>query len=177
MDANSEISGRSAKDQEDWQLAIARGIAFLLADTCSLYMKTQGFHWNVHGEQFRALHLLFEEQYSEMLSAMDTLAERIRTLGLFAPGSLTEMSALSRISQQRGVPGAKEMLRELIRDHADVVTRIRELRSAMVEAGDEASIVLLDSRLGSHEKMKWMLEASSDEQADQAIPSVLDSYS
>ncbi len=166
----------SDDEQGGWKIAIGRGLAFVLADTCCLYMKTHGFHWNVCGEQFFGLHRLFKEQYEDMWTGMDALAIRIRELGLFVPGSLTEMRTLSTLSEQRGVPTWGDMLRELISDHSIQVDRICALRPALVEAGDTTSVKLVDERRMAHERMKWMLESSCSVRSSHVVLSVLETY-
>src|SRR5436309_11385214 len=93
---------------------IAQGLARLLADTYTLYLKTHNFHWNVTGPMFQTLHLMFETQYTELAAAVDLIAERIRALGSPAPGTYGEFSRLSSIKEPDGVPNAQEMIRQLV---------------------------------------------------------------
>src|SRR5688500_12413893 len=79
--------------------AIAEGLSRLLADTYTLYLKTHNYHWNVTGPMFNTLHLMFEQQYTELALAVDLIAERIRALGLPAPGTYTQFAALSSIKE------------------------------------------------------------------------------
>lgn len=81
---------------------IAEGLSRLLADTYTLYLKTHNFHWNVTGPRFQSLHLMFEQQYTELALAVDSVAERIRTLGYPAPGSYSEYARLSSIAETAG---------------------------------------------------------------------------
>ena len=97
--------------------AIVEKLSRLLADSYTLYLKTHNFHWNVTGPMFRDLHLLFEEHYNELASAVDVIAERVRTLGAPAPGTYREFSKLTRIKEPDGVPAAVEMIAELTADH------------------------------------------------------------
>src|SRR6478672_1206646 len=78
---------------------VVDGLARLLADTYTLYLKTHNFHWNVTGPQFRSLHLMFEEEYTELAESVDVIAERIRSLGHFAPGSYREFGKLSAVRE------------------------------------------------------------------------------
>src|ERR671911_208378 len=78
---------------------IADGLARLLADSYTLYLKTHKYHWNVTGPMFQTLHLMFEQQYNELALAVDLVAERIRALGLPAPGSYKEFSELTSIKE------------------------------------------------------------------------------
>src|ERR1700760_2349395 len=84
--------------------AIAGGLSRLLADTYTLYLTTHNFHWNVTGPMFNTLHLMFEGQYNELALAVDSIAERIRALGVFAPGSYKDFAKLSSIAEADGVP-------------------------------------------------------------------------
>ena len=86
---------------------IASGLSYFLADAYTLYLKTHSFHWNVTGPMFNALHTMFETEYTEQWTALDEIAERIRTLGFHAPGSYAEFAKLSSLSEepsQDGVP-------------------------------------------------------------------------
>src|SRR3569832_1525141 len=94
--------------------AIAEGLSPLLADTYTLYLKTHGFHWNVEGPMFNTLHLMFMTQYTELWGALDLIAERIRALGIPAPGSYKRYSELSSIKEEHGVPSAEDMIRQLV---------------------------------------------------------------
>jgi starvation-inducible DNA-binding protein len=99
---------------EDSRKEIALGLGRVLADTYSLYLKTHYFHWNVTGPQFNSLHLMFEQQYTELAVAVDDIAERIRSLGVFAPGSYSDFAELTSIPETREVPSAEEMVRLLV---------------------------------------------------------------
>src|SRR5271154_1536058 len=93
---------------------IADGLSRTLADTYTLYLKTHNFHWNVTGPMFQTLHLMFEQQYNELWLAVDLLAERIRALGLPAPGTYKEFGALASIKDDDGVPAAQDMIGRLV---------------------------------------------------------------
>src|SRR5947209_9761741 len=102
---------------ENERAAIAAGLSRLLADTYTLYLKTHNFHWNVTGPMFQTLHLMFETQYNELWLATDTIAERIRALGSFAPATNSEFAKLSSIKEPKGIPKAKAMIKELVEGH------------------------------------------------------------
>ena len=106
---------------------IAEGIAHLLADTYTLYLKTHNFHWNVTGPMFNTLHLMFEEQYTELAQAVDEIAERIRALGFPAPGTYKQFAELSSIEETEGVPDAQEMIRQLVQGQEAVVRTARKV--------------------------------------------------
>ncbi len=139
--------------------AIAEGLATLLADTYTLYLKTHNYHWNVTGPLFNTLHLMFEQQYNELALAVDQIAERIRALGHFAPGSYRDYAALTRIEEESGTPEAEEMIRSLIRGQETVVRTARELFGTVEAARDEPTADLLTQRMQVHEKTAWMLRS------------------
>jgi starvation-inducible DNA-binding protein len=153
-------------EEKDQPTAPAQGLvvhdlARLLADTYTLYLKTQGYHWNVVGPNFRSLHLMFEEQYEELSDAVDEIAERIRTLGPLAPGSYREMAALASVSDEEGAPEAMEMVSRLI-DANEVVIRTAGAVVRAAEAiGDPASLDLATQRIAVHEKTLWTLRATA----------------
>jgi starvation-inducible DNA-binding protein len=138
-------------------------LARLLADTYTLYLKTHGYHWNVTGPRFPSLHVLFEEQYIEMRDAVDEIAERIRALGVMAPGSYRQLGRLTSIEEDEGVPGALEMVRHLADDHETVATTAQAALRAAEEAGDAATVDLATRRITVHEKARWMLRATAED--------------
>jgi len=147
--------GISEKDRQ----RIAAGLAHLLADNYTLYLKTHSFHWNVKGPMFQTLHLMFMEQYNELWLALDQIAERIRALGLPAPGTSSEFAKLTSIAETPGAPDAKEMVRLLVQGHEAVAKTARKIFPAVEKANDEATADLLTQRLQVHEKTAWMLRS------------------
>ena len=142
------------------RLEIADGLSRLLADTYTLYLKTHNFHWNVTGPQFNSLHLMFENQYTELADAVDLIAERIRALGVPAPGSYSAFAALSSIAEALGNPPAEEMVAILAADQLAVVRTARSVFPVADEAHDEPTADLLTQRMQVHEKTGWMLRAT-----------------
>jgi len=138
---------------------ITDGLSRLLADTYSLYLKTHNFHWNVTGPMFQTLHAMFETQYDELAIAVDLIAERIRALGHYAPGSYTDFQKLSAIPETSGVPSATDMIRELVQGQETVVRTARSLFPAVEAAHVEATADLLTQRIQLHEKTAWMLRS------------------
>lgn len=138
---------------------IAEGLSHLLADTYTLYLKTHYFHWNVTGPMFNTLHLMFETQYTELAAAVDVIAERIRALDFYAPGTYREFVKLSSIAESDSVPNAQDMIRELVAGHEAVVRTARSIFPTAEEVSDEASADLLTQRLQLHEKTAWMLRS------------------
>ena len=138
---------------------IAAGLASLLADSYTLYLKTHNFHWNVTGPMFQTLHVMFEAQYTELALAVDLIAERIRALGFPAPGSYGEFVKLTSIKDTTGVPKAEKMIRLLVEGQEAVVRTARSLFPVVEKAGDEATADLLTQRIQLHEKTAWMLRS------------------
>jgi starvation-inducible DNA-binding protein len=138
---------------------IAQGLSRLLADTYTLYLKTHNFHWNVTGPMFQTLHLMFETQYNELALAVDLIAERIRALGYPAPGTYAEFSKLTSIQEPKGVPGAQDMIRELVAGQEAVVKTARSVFPLVDKVNDEPSADLLTQRMQVHEKTAWMLRS------------------
>lgn len=138
---------------------IADGLSGLLADEYTLYLKTHSFHWNVTGPMFNTLHLMFEQHYTEAALAVDLVAERIRALGLPAPGTYRQFAELSSIREEPGVPEWKEMVRQLVRGHEACVKTARQIFPGAEAAGDEPSCDLLTQRMQLHEKTAWMLRS------------------
>jgi starvation-inducible DNA-binding protein len=147
--------GIAEKDRK----AIADGLSRLLADSYTLYLKTHNFHWNVTGPMFNTLHLMFETQYTELAAAVDEIAERIRALGYPAPGSYAAYSKLSSIKEAEGVPGAEEMIAQLVQGQEAVVRTAREVFPTVDKAHDEPTADLLTQRMQVHEKNAWMLRS------------------
>lgn len=138
---------------------IAQGLSHLLADTYTLYLKTHYFHWNVTGPMFNTLHLMFEAQYTELALAVDLVAERIRSLDVYAPGTYRDFVKLSSIKETVAVPKAQDMIKELVAGHEAVCRTARSVFPAAEAASDEATADLLTQRLQLHEKTAWMLRS------------------
>ncbi len=141
---------------------ISEGLSRLLADTYTLYLKTHNFHWNVKGPLFNTLHAMFEEQYTELATAVDDIAERIRALGFPAPGSYAQFGGLTSIGEETNVPSAEEMIAQLARDQEIVVRTAREVLPVAEEAHDAPTADLVTQRMQTHEKTAWMLRSMLD---------------
>ena len=148
-------TGIAEKDRKK----IAEGLSRLLADTYTLYLKTHNYHWNVEGPMFNTLHLMFEQQYTELALAVDLIAERIRALGHPAPGSYSAYAKLATVKEATGVTSAEEMIRALAKDQESVVRTARSIFPATEKANDEPTADLLTQRMQVHEKTAWMLRA------------------
>lgn len=154
---------------------LAGGMTALLADTYAVYHSTQVSHWNVEGPMFRALHELFEQQYREQADAIDTIAERVRCLGFYAPATLGQLLELTRVRQPERRPGdAQAMLDHLIEAHTQIVHRINEVRTMAEKVLDDATADLLVERLRVHEEALWMLRSQAGrDSAELATPTRL----
>ena len=135
----------------------------MLADSYTLYLKTHNYHWNVTGPLFQTLHAMFEEQYTELATAVDIIAERIRSLGLPAPGSYTQFHKLASVKEETGLPSAKDMIRNLLSGHETTAKTARSVFPSAEEGGDEATLDLLTQRIHIHEKTAWMLRSLLEE--------------
>lgn len=137
---------------------VATALEQVLADTYALYAKTHGYHWNIEGPRFAQLHLLFETHYNELWMALDLIAERIRSLGQYAP-SVEAVGSRSSIKADNGVPGEDQMLANLVTAHETVVKAARACLKTAEEAGDQATADLMTQRVAIGEKTAWMLRA------------------
>jgi starvation-inducible DNA-binding protein len=144
---------------EEQRKAIAHGLSVLLADTYTLYLKTHNYHWNVTGPMFQTLHTLFETQYNELALAVDDIAERIRALGEFAPGSYKEYAKLTNLKEADGIPAAEEMIKDLVKGQEAIAKTARSIVPVADGASDEVTLDLLTQRMTVHEKNAWMLRS------------------
>lgn len=131
-----------------------------LADTYTLQLKTQNYHWNVEGTHFRSLHLLFEEQYNELFAAVDVIAERIRTLGEKAPGSNSEFAKLTKLKEGNANFDDFEMVKDLYNTNLQVAESFKKSIEKAEKADDAATADLFTQRVAVHEKAAWMLKSS-----------------
>lgn len=138
---------------------VCKGLNKLLADSYLLYLKTQNYHWNVTGKLFQPLHTMFEEQYKDMAEAVDEIAERIRALGEFAPGSFSSFAKVTTIKEENSIPTAEEMIHNLVSGNEAVVQTAREIIQLCEEAEDDVTIDLMIERMQKHEKFAWMLRS------------------
>lgn len=131
----------------------------ILGRTFGLYVQTHGYHWNVEGSEFRQCHALFEEQYQNLWNALDPMAERIRALGAYAPGTLAELVALTGAAPAPATTAAA-MMDAVIAAHGALVADLRAAIVTAQEAGDEPSAGMLTDRQAWHEQQLWMMTAS-----------------
>lgn len=132
----------------------------LLADEYLLYTKTRNYHWNVVGPQFNELHKFFESQYGELNGIVDEVAERARSIGGSASGTLAEFMSQTRLREQSGNPEASEMISNLLGDHEAVIRFLRDdLTTCAEKHNDMGTSDFLTGLMEQHEKMAWMLRA------------------
>ena len=144
---------------EEDRKQIANGLSKLLADTYTLYLKTHNFHWNVTGPMFQSLHVMFEQQYRELAEAVDSIAERIRALGLPAPGTYADFADRTSLKEERGVPNAEQMIRQLVDGNEAAIRTVRSAYPLVERLHDQATADLLSERMQVHEKTAWMLRS------------------
>ena len=141
---------------EKYQLALKTAFASEYA----FALKSQNFHWNTEGPLFYQHHLLFERIYDEVYDSIDTFAEQLRALQIYAPASYSKFSMLSKIQDENSVPEFQDMLRELLAD-SDKMANMFKIVFAMAEsAGDHGLSNFLAERQDAHKKHSWMLRAS-----------------
>lgn len=137
----------------------AKSLEVVLASSFTLYLKTLNFHWNVTGPHFGPLHQLFMDQYTDLSTAIDEIAERIKILGFYAPGSFEEYLKLSQIKGETKKLKANDMIQTLAKDQEIIIKALRELQAVSSKCGDESTSDLAIKRLQIHEKNLWMLNA------------------
>lgn len=140
--------------------AVAKLLNILLADEYVLLIKTKNYHWNVTGMNFNDLHLFFDKQYAELTDITDEIAERVRALGIYSFGTMKEFIEYARIKEQTGsIPPAKEMIKNLLQDHEEIIKLIRKDIDKTVEFQDIGTNNFLSDLIEKHEKMAWMLRS------------------
>lgn len=144
---------------DEQRKSVAQGLSKLLADSYMLYLKTHNFHWNVTGPHFSTLHTLFETHYTELATAVDEIAERIRALGEFAPGSFSAFAELTTIDEENGRPNATDMIQQLIVAQEEVIRTARHMMPTAEAANDAPTVDLITRRMLEHEKNAWMLRS------------------
>jgi starvation-inducible DNA-binding protein len=154
MSANIGISDKNRK-------AVAAQLSRLLADEFILYTKTRNAHWNIEGKDFHSVHLFFEEQYEQLDEVMDSVAERIRQLGHYAPATLKEFLNLTQLSEKLGEKNDSQgFIKELLADHEGIIIFIREnINPFTNEFKDAGTSDFITGLMEDHEKMAWMLRA------------------
>lgn len=142
---------------------LAARLGVVLADSYQLFIKTQGVHWNVSGPLFYSVHQLTELHYQNLFSAIDVIAERIRSLGEKAPASYTKYGKLSSIVDRDEEASANEMVQMLARDHEIVCQSLRAAIEFVEDKADYVTAGIMTDRLAWHEEAIWMLKATLPE--------------
>lgn len=148
-------NGLSKEQRSDVSGALAK----VLADTYALFVKTQNFHWNTHGPQFYALHVMTEKQYKEMFEAIDEIAERIRALGFFVEGSMGAFLKLTSIQEEHQVHTTMQYLEHLVESHEIALRGLRSVGNLAAKHADHGTADMIGRLCLFHEKAAWMLRS------------------
>lgn len=141
------------------QLQKAAKVAF--ASEFTFYLKAHFFHWNVEGINFQELHALFDTINSEVYGAIDPFAEKIRSLGAYAPGSNSRFSVLSQLEDETNIVPADQMVAELLQDSDNMVKVLKRVYDMAEAAGEHGFSNFLAERMDAHRKHSWQLRATS----------------
>lgn len=144
---------------EQTRMAISNGLMRILANTYTVYLKTQNFHWNVRGPEFYSLHLLFEKHYEQLADAVDEIAERIRALGFYVDASFSSFLSLATVKEEKKVLICNDMLVTLAEGHEALIRDARKVAEIADNEGDFATVDMIGRHLGMHEKMAWFLRS------------------
>ena len=139
---------------------VSDSLKVALADSYILYLKTQNYHWNVTGPNFKSFHIMFEEQYNDLFTAVDLIAERIRALGEKAPGSFKKYSKITNIKEGNEDIDATSMIKELAKDQEIIVKTLTNVLKGAGDVGDEVTAGIVTDRIEIHQKNAWMLKSS-----------------
>mgnify|MGYP000573439770 CR=1 FL=1 len=138
---------------------VIQALRQIVADSYALIGQTHICHWNVRGSSFFSLHIAFEGQYTELFTAVDEIAERLRAKGALAPGGLAKLAAMAGIDEITEDAKAEDMVRHLVKANEKLLADLKTARDCAAEAGDSQSEDLMISRLRVHEKTVWMLKS------------------
>jgi starvation-inducible DNA-binding protein len=142
---------------------IVSALEVVLADTYALFLKTQNYHWNVEGKNFKALHEMFESQYEDLFEAIDTAAELIRSFGSKTIGTFESFSKLTNIEDGNRDSDAEHMLKDLLHDNELIERTLAKALEATKGANDEVVSSFLCDRMAVHRKNAWMLKSTLSE--------------
>ena len=132
----------------------------VLGSTFAFYLKTHNFHWNIEGPNFPQYHSFLDGLYNEVWGAVDAIAEHIRTLDAYAPGSLGRFSQLSVVDDQLNIPNAKSMFSELESDNEKIIAELMKAYRLADSANKPGLSNFLQDRIDIHAKHGWMLKAT-----------------
>ncbi|SFO34029.1 starvation-inducible DNA-binding protein [Chitinophaga sp. YR627] len=141
--------------------SVAHELMKILADEFVLYTKTRNAHWNVEGPDFHSKHVFFETQYEELDEIMDSVAERIRSIGHYSPATLKEYLSLTHLTEKsRSANDGAGFISELLADHESIIIHLRENVNRFAnEWHDLGTSDYITGLMETHEKMAWMLRA------------------
>ena len=139
---------------------VSDSLKVVLADSYVLYLKTQNYHWNVTGPNFKSFHLMFEEQYNDLFIAVDLIAERIRAIGDKAPGTYAKYIELTNLKEGNEDLDATSMVGELAKDQDVIVKTLTNVLKEAQNIGDEVTAGIVTDRIEIHQKNAWMLKSS-----------------
>lgn len=138
---------------------VVDALRIVLAKSYALLAQTHLCHWNVEGPSFFALHDAFENQYNELFTAVDDIAERIRALGAYAPGGLTRLAKIANFDEIDESEDAKSMVSHLAKLQSDLIISLGKARDVAAEVEDKETEDMMIARIQNHEKTLWMLKA------------------
>ncbi|MFW5748481.1 MAG: Dps family protein [Chloroflexota bacterium] len=163
----SNITPHLGLDSDAMEKTVDAFVGFL-ADEHVLYMKLRNYHWNVTGPYFKMLHELFEEQYTTLANTIDEIAERVRTYGIFTPGTMQEMINTARLQEASPgeFPSARAMVNNLVNDHEMIIRNLREAIDLMDDIDNDGAEDYFIGLLQTHQEMAWMLRAHLQDWSD-----------
>lgn len=146
---------------EDNKQKVVNELSKILADEYVLFTKTKNAHWNLEGAGFHGLHIFFEEQFTQLDEIIDSIAERIRSLGHYSPGSLKSFLELTRLSENNGgANSGTSYITNILEDHRSIIFTLRENIDVFASSyKDYGSSDFLTGLISTHEKMAWMLNS------------------
>ena len=155
---SSQRRGRLSEGQRE----VAGALGLYLADLYMLNLKTMNYHWNVEGPHFHQIHELTEKHYTKMQKSIDMVAERIRMLGFYAPGSIKEYQQVATIEESASMPiDERQMILNLEADHAMMSRKLQEFSGLAEENHDASTADLFNELRLFHEEAGWMLRSMS----------------
>ena len=147
--------------KKNHQSEMVETLQIILSNSFALYFKTHAYHWNVEGPHFDALHRLFGDQYTELWTALDDIAERMRQLGVYAPMNIGEMTKGSKFTEAKKHIDAISMVKDLAKDNEALSKLLADAIEKASELGDESSADLFVQRQQQHDKNAWMLNVTA----------------
>lgn len=140
-------------------LNLIKTLESALAGSYAIAVKTQNYHWNVTGQNFKGLHQLFEDQYNELIDVVDVIAERIRALGEKVDGNFDFYKENSKFKAADPNKSSKDMVQDLINDNQSFIEDLKEFTNIAQKSGDEATADIFIERTQVHQKNLWMLKS------------------